>query len=180
MMLSATSLSSEVWCSPDIWIFLETPAIWQPCFTPSKSCCSDTALLGVHQEWVGVGPCGLFSSSLPLSFLLATLYSIWKTKIISLLAQSLAVNREREGGREGWKEGGRERGKKGEGERERDESKKEHRTILVSFPRQRWETLNQLHTVVLLSFSTCSHSRGSHRQAQHLCESAAESVQRTA
>lgn len=39
--------SSEIWCSPDIWIFLETHEIWQPCFTPSESCCSDTALLGV-------------------------------------------------------------------------------------------------------------------------------------
>lgn len=65
------------------------------------------------------GPCILV---LPWSFLLATLYSIWKTKSVSLLVQSLAENRKelretekererrkRERGREGTREGKRER-----------------------------------------------------------------------
>lgn len=109
-----------------------------------------------RNEWMHAGSVILLS----LSFLLATLYSIWKTKIVSLLAQSLAESRKE------LRNMQREKG------RERNKRKKEHRTIPVSFPRQRLGAPQPTtHSVLLLLlFSTCSHSREIYLHPQRLCE----------
>lgn len=107
---------------------------------------------------------------LPWSFLLAALYSIWKTKIVSFLVQSLAENRKelRVRVREREREGERDR----ETERERDERKKEHRTILVSFPRQRLGAPQPAvySALLLLLFSISSHSTESYLHSASVCD----------
>lgn len=95
----------------------------------------------------------LFFLSLPLSFVLATPYSIWKTKIVSLLAQPLAEIKKEEK-REKERDTERDRGMR---------VKKTPKYFSQSSKTKTGAPQPTTHSVLLLLlFSTSSYSKGSH------------------